>query len=442
MKWYAKPDLAVDVYRYTFKFNKVPPALMGKVSHQPGVPTLGPPKFQYFNPKGFEAYGQVVSKEWVARLPPANAKGRPTGRGLMPERGKGADDPFPLLQNQDLPPAIASKVGEIAPPKVTLGEGASVKPAQREVPPTTETMSIETPKANAQLPAASSSAKPQSDVPKGPAPAVTSQSTSPQTKLAEPTAEAISATDAGLVPPKMTGQQPPRRIAVPSAKPALPSPTKAKPPKTKTATAEHAPKNRLSGMAQEKQVKRVYTKQRSPNSPDYHYFEEGNFKDFVQSMEDHATQMRPGSSVTLNKEVLTESRLAFIQRTKLNDSAWMKKYNQLQKDLQAVNETLSGIRGDKKAVEGLWRRKSSIERLVEEWNHWLMGEVGTTKPDMIERFFSDKWPDQVVDITQRPFDPPHNFKTEFYVEVVKELTGKSNVIGRDIDTVVRQKIFE
>jgi RHS repeat-associated protein len=74
MKWYAKPDVSVDVYRYQLLIiTPNTPAAMSKVAPQPGVPTLGPPKIQYFNPRGFEAHGVVFSKEWVGRLPPKNA---------------------------------------------------------------------------------------------------------------------------------------------------------------------------------------------------------------------------------------------------------------------------------------------------------------------------------------------------------------------------------
>jgi RHS repeat-associated protein len=72
MKWYAKPDVGVDVYRYVLRLKEPAPAAMSKIAPQPGIPTLGPPKLQYFNPKGFEAYGEVVSKEWVGRLPPTS----------------------------------------------------------------------------------------------------------------------------------------------------------------------------------------------------------------------------------------------------------------------------------------------------------------------------------------------------------------------------------
>lgn len=249
----------------------------------------------------------------------------------------------------------------------------------------------------------------------------------------------ISATDTG-----------PRRTRVPNAKPASPSPPEVKSPKKgnkqpgkkpsgKKPSGIQSSGNNPSGIQHERRVKRTDAKQRPPNSPDYHYFENGDFNDFVRSIEGHVTQMQPGAKVTLNKGVLTESRLAFIQRTKLRESAWMKRYMRLQDDLEAVNKTLSGIRGDKKTAQSLLRRRNAIERQVEERNKWLCGNVGTTKPDIVESLFG-RGQYQVADITQRPFDPTHNFKTEFYVEVVKEITGNPNVIGLEFHTARRQKI--
>lgn len=62
------------------------------------------------------------------------------------------------------------------------------------------------------------------------------------------------------------------------------------------------------------------------------------------------------------------------------------------------------------------------------------------RPDLLELFFRNRRA-VVTDITQRLEDPFHNFKTLFYVEVVKELTGWSDVAGLEYSSPTEQKLL-
>ena len=47
----------------------------------------------------------------------------------------------------------------------------------------------------------------------------------------------------------------------------------------------------------------------------------------------------------------------------------------------------------------------------------------------------------MTDITEKVGDPMHGFKSEFYVEVIKALTGYSDVGGLDYDEPSKQKLI-
>jgi hypothetical protein len=74
--WYGREGRSIDLYRYTFKLDRPMPAVMSKIAPQPGIrgTTVGPPKFQYYNPAGFENYGRLGGKVLVGRLPPSSAR--------------------------------------------------------------------------------------------------------------------------------------------------------------------------------------------------------------------------------------------------------------------------------------------------------------------------------------------------------------------------------
>jgi hypothetical protein len=69
LSWYARPDAPVHIYRYRLTVKSSAPALVGEVAPQPGIPTLGSPEVQYFNPGGFWEYGEVT-REWVGTIQP------------------------------------------------------------------------------------------------------------------------------------------------------------------------------------------------------------------------------------------------------------------------------------------------------------------------------------------------------------------------------------
>ena len=66
---------------------------------------------------------------------------------------------------------------------------------------------------------------------------------------------------------------------------------------------------------------------------------------------------------------------------------------------------------------------------------------GKEAPDLVEVHLDKNGISSVdvTDITQIPFDPSHNFKTRFYVEVMKRVTGTTNVHGLEWKSIYEIK---
>jgi hypothetical protein len=76
-----------------------------------------------------------------------------------------------------------------------------------------------------------------------------------------------------------------------------------------------------------------------------------------------------------------------------------------------------------------------------ELSKFEVGTVGSKKPDLVEAF-PQEGRAVVTDITQDPTNPVHNFKTRFYMEVIKAMTGWSDVGGLEFKSFEDQKIIE
>jgi hypothetical protein len=112
----------------------------------------------------------------------------------------------------------------------------------------------------------------------------------------------------------------------------------------------------------------------------------------------------------------------------------------LARRLVSLNQELSRLSlkdGGRKPIE---RQIEETQALIDEMNAFEKGEVGAKEMDLFEL-----WPTErrivVTDITQKVSDPFHNFKTELYVEVVKALTGWSEVYGLEFKDVRQQKLI-
>jgi len=70
-EWYTRDtDQPVPIYEYSITLTEATPAVMGKVSDQPGAPSqIGPAKFQYYNPAGF---GRPIRGRFLGYWNPPN----------------------------------------------------------------------------------------------------------------------------------------------------------------------------------------------------------------------------------------------------------------------------------------------------------------------------------------------------------------------------------
>jgi hypothetical protein len=197
------------------------------------------------------------------------------------------------------------------------------------------------------------------------------------------------------------------------------------------------------------QEKRLLEEDRTSGRPastaTYHAYEGGNrgsFAQWVKGLHGHIEAIWKGQSTApkLNEAPLGENAHGFIDRHPNLKSAWQKM--NLKLDLQ-VKETLgkkSAAAGDKVNIKRLELIETALERRRAELTDFESGDVGAKRPDLVELFFAERR-GVVTDVTQRTGDPLHNFKTEFYIEVVKDVLGWSNVDGVNFNTVYDQNIL-
>jgi hypothetical protein len=78
--------------------------------------------------------------------------------------------------------------------------------------------------------------------------------------------------------------------------------------------------------------------------------------------------------------------------------------------------------------------QAAIDKRIQKLLDFGKGKVGDKRPDLVELFFPRRR-GVVTDVTEVPGDPLHNFKTRFYIEVLKALTGWGDVEGIDFKDV-------
>ena len=138
---------------------------------------------------------------------------------------------------------------------------------------------------------------------------------------------------------------------------------------------------------------------------------------------------------------LKQSARKFIEKNENLRPLWEAEAQAL---IDGIENTLMAMRqaaGDNVALGKLQNRIDRLQTRLAKLNDWGNKPLGTKRPDLIEAFFVEAR-GAVTDITQRPFDPSHNFKTAFYVEVVKVLTDWSDVSGNEYHKPLRQNPLE
>ncbi|HYE13811.1 MAG TPA: hypothetical protein VD968_05145, partial [Pyrinomonadaceae bacterium] len=153
----------------------------------------------------------------------------------------------------------------------------------------------------------------------------------------------------------------------------------------------------------------------------------GTFRGLAKELVKYAKKYKtavatPGSSV------LDEATLKFIQRKPGLKKWWDAELKGITDRMTVLRAEIRKAKGDHATLRKLRAEEQQLDEKLGGLLDWAKKPVGNKKPDLVE-VFPNKKVIEVTDITQRPFDPAHNFKTEFYVEVLKELTGWTDVRG-------------
>ncbi len=207
-----------------------------------------------------------------------------------------------------------------------------------------------------------------------------------------------------------------------------------------TAFAEELAKKPETGSQYEKRVLRedLEARKKSPPLPTTYVGTKKKLTALVKAIRKHATKlMKKGMAdpfPKLNEAPLTQGALEFINSRpalKVDWDRWLKDFAE---ELQKLERQLSKTVGDPTLKSDLERRKAYLQGALEELQKFGDGPVGNKELDIVDVFSKDQRI-VVTDITLQPYDEVHNFKTRFYVEVLKEITGWDDVTGIDWKSV-------
>jgi hypothetical protein len=179
---------------------------------------------------------------------------------------------------------------------------------------------------------------------------------------------------------------------------------------------------------------------------DYEGGEHGSFTEFVGQLRDHVTSLTragerdPVPGLKNADAVLNQDAEGFIRSRSDLRRIWDGWGQRLARQLLRLSAEIRAARGDQTLIRDLTDRYRAVEKAKAELDKFGQGKVGDKRPDLVELFFRDQRA-EVTDITQRPGDPVHNFKTLFYVEVIKALTGWTNVTGNEYNSPTNQRIL-
>lgn len=215
--------------------------------------------------------------------------------------------------------------------------------------------------------------------------------------------------------------------------------------KSNSSKADSLPKSKETGAQQERRLlKEDRAIGRPKNSPTYHAYEgktHGSFSEWFGRLRKHVDANLSGSpdAPRFNDAALGENSQRFIDRHPNLKSAWEKESLKIDTQLKEIQSQKAAAAGDQAAIRRLEKIEAAVEKRRAELTDFENGNAGAKRPDLIEVFFRNRRA-LVTDITQRSGDPLHNFKTQFYVELVKELLGWSEVDGVNFNNVYDQNI--
>jgi hypothetical protein len=176
-----------------------------------------------------------------------------------------------------------------------------------------------------------------------------------------------------------------------------------------------------TGRQLEKRVAEV-----DPPSNSYFGFLGGDRKTFntlVKEVKEYQKKFQSGIKLR-NSGVLGESAREVIDRNRRLKELWAMEEKPYRDELERLTKAMRDVRGDQRTSKVLEHRYDEVQKKLTGLTDWANGVVGKKRPDIVE-FLPDERVVAVTDITQRPFDPSHNFKTQFYGVVLNRMTGYS-----------------
>jgi hypothetical protein len=181
---------------------------------------------------------------------------------------------------------------------------------------------------------------------------------------------------------------------------------------------------------------------------DYQGGDRGSFRAFVRQLRTHVNRLvrggerDPAPNLKDAERVLDQDAEGFIRSRSVLNKRWDGWSQRLARQLLSLDAQIRASRGDRALIRELTARKGELEKAKAELDDFGRGKVGDKRPDLVELFFRDDPRAEVTDITDRPLDDPfHNFKTLFYVEVIKALFGWENVLGREYSSPTQQRVI-
>jgi hypothetical protein len=183
---------------------------------------------------------------------------------------------------------------------------------------------------------------------------------------------------------------------------------------------------------------------RPPNGPTYHAYEgraTGSFNEWISRLQKHMDSIMQDNPnrPKLNTSPLGENADSFINRHPNLKAQWDRLNLPIDEEIARLNSQRAAAAGDKVRIKELDRLISNLEKSRFELNDFEANTMGKKRPDLVELFF-ERQRAVVTDITQRTGDPFHNFKTQAYVELLKEVLQWDDVNGVNFNTPFDQNV--
>jgi hypothetical protein len=185
-----------------------------------------------------------------------------------------------------------------------------------------------------------------------------------------------------------------------------------------------------------------------PNSLTYHAWKggaRGSIGGWLDKLQTHLRRNKQGNNLTnLNEKVLTQTTDEFVTSNPQLQRQWQHakqakiRYAQ---EIDNLQKEIRNARGDHKTQNDLINRERDLRETLDEIHSFEQGVIRKRRPDLIEVFVEER-KIIITDITMRPGNAWHNFKTQFYVEVMKSITGWDDVFGIEWRTSLEQTIVE